>query len=34
MQILLDENQELREELERLRQMSYNDRVKESGAEN
>ena len=34
MQILLDENSELREELERLRQMSYNDRVKESGAEN
>ena len=34
MYILLDENNDLREELERLRQMSYNDRVKESGEEN
>ena len=34
MHILLDENQDLREELERLRQMSYNERVKESGEEN
>lgn len=34
MYILLDENNDLREELERLRQMSYDDRVKESGEEN
>lgn len=34
MYILLEENNDLREELERLRQMSYNDRVKESGEEN
>lgn len=34
MEILIDENQDLREELERLRAMSYEDRVKEIGDEN
>jgi hypothetical protein len=34
MAILVDENQDLREELERLRAMSYEDRVREIGGEN
>lgn len=34
MEILLDENQTLKEDVERLRQMSYDDRVKEVGLEN
>lgn len=34
MEILLDENKTLKEDVERLRQMSYDDRVKEVGLEN
>lgn len=34
MQILIDENQDLRDELERIRSMSYEDRVSKIGDEN
>lgn len=34
MQILLDENQDLRDEVERLKSMSYEERVREVGEEN
>jgi cell shape-determining protein MreC len=34
MQVLLDENQDLREELERIRSMSYDERVSKIGEEN
>lgn len=34
MQVLLDENNDLKDDLERMRKMSYDDRVKEVGEEN
>ena len=34
MQILQDENEDLRDEVARLKSMSYEDRVKEIGVEN
>jgi len=34
MEILVDENKILKEDVERFRQMSYDDRVKEVGLEN